>query len=135
MSRVYCLVSPGGTNCWVGADGSVWNHPTSGTAWRKKARFNTFTDCWEYSTADRELVLQPSAAPELSQVQPIGLRPTEIAWREFDRQRCEEIGQAIARYTAVMSPIPTAWLDELDELTTRNQPEEVVPFPTTETVK
>lgn len=64
------------------------------------------------------------------EIPPLGLRPSYVAVLEYDKARCKEIGEALARYASAMKPIPQEWLDELSELTERNQPQE----PTTEIV-
>lgn len=62
-------------------------------------------------------------SPEPQKAPPIGLRPTSMAWEQFDQARCKEIGEAVLRYAEALVPIPPEWLDELNELIQRNQPE------------
>jgi len=47
---------------------------------------------------------------------PLGLKPRAV----HDRQRLEEIHEAIDRYTSAGRTAPQAWIDERDELVARS---------------
>lgn len=81
-----------------------------------------------------KLDLQLQNAPTYK-APPLGLRPDYIAVAEYDKARCKEIGEAMARYATAMLPIPEAWINELNELIERNQPASDLEMPTNPTIQ
>lgn len=140
MARIPVSIQPDGGTYWLcPRTGEVWTLQTGGTAWPHCA-VNVGHRRWRYTHGYVEFTLQQTHQPvsagtvssNAQRKAVLGLRPAFAAVLEYDKARCKEIGEAILRYAEAMQPVPQEWLDELSELTERNQPENQ---PTTETLQ
>lgn len=76
--------------------------------WRKNMPDKVVSATTKESVADKAVGEAPAAEKP-----PIGLRPEDIYRRASNAARCDEIFEAMRRYTAANKAVPVEWLSEL----------------------